>query len=108
MSLLLDELDNFGKEAAKEYVELKVSMKKGTSFYTRAAAAFLKGTEDKPAVNRVKVSALGEAITCAAAVATRMEQDSLANIVSLSTSYPQVGEAKRNCAQISICLVRTE
>merc|ERR1719272_2841029 len=49
-------------------VEMKISNKHGAGFYTRAAAAFLKGTDEKPKVKGLKISALGDAIPTAVAV----------------------------------------
>jgi len=71
----------------KLVVDMKVTVKKGNGFYVKAANAFLKGMEAKPAlddkpaleakapVNKIKISGLGEAINTAVAVAIRVEAD---------------------------------
>merc|ERR1711862_789593 len=70
--------------------EMKVSAKKGTGFYHRAAESFLKGVdarvakdgkqavEAKPAVDMLKVSGTGEAIGIVVAVAAKCERNRLA------------------------------
>jgi adenylate kinase len=98
-------------------VDMKVTMKKGTGFYVRAASTFLKGaegreaTEDKEAlpalkpVDELKVSGLGEAINVAVGVASRMEADGLAKIVKVKTRYPEMTSG-RGCGQVIINLKR--
>jgi len=97
-------------------VDMKVTVKKSTSFYIRAAASFLKGMEAKPAVddkpaleakspvNKMKISGLGEAINTAVAVALRVEADGLGVIKSIQTKNLDMG--KGSCAQIVIAIDR--
>merc|ERR1719487_631705 len=67
--------------------ELKVTNKKGIAFYVRAARNFLVGVEGKEgapdgkaAEKEITVSGLGDAIACAAAVATSLEREGVAKI----------------------------
>ncbi|CAK9012233.1 unnamed protein product [Durusdinium trenchii] len=46
----------------------------------RAAASFLRGTEDKKPVKELKLTALGEAIGIVASVAARCEKEELGSI----------------------------
>jgi hypothetical protein len=95
-------------------VDLKVSAKKGTGFYIRAATAFLKGLEakeavgDKPAleakapVNKIKISGLGEAINTAVAVAVRVQGDGVGTIKSIQTKHLDMGSG--SAPQITIAM----
>jgi len=98
-------------------VDMKVTMKKGSGFYIRAAATFLKGAEGREAsegkealpelkpVDQLKVSGLGEAINVAVAVSAKMEADGLAKIIKVKTRYPEMTSG-RGCGQICIQLKR--
>lgn len=98
-------------------VDMKVTMKKGASFYVRAATTFLKGAEGREAsegkealpalkpVDELKVSGLGEAVNVAVTVASRAEADGLAKIVKIKTRYPEMTSG-RGCGQIMIHLKR--
>ena len=46
----------------------------------RAAASFLRGTEEKQPVKELRLTALGEAIGIVASVASRCEMEQLAKI----------------------------
>jgi len=85
---------------------MKVTSKKNTAFYVRAATNFLKGSPDKPPVEELVLSALGEAINVAGAVATQIAGDGLATITKISTEYPEMasGDKSYGCAQIQIVL----
>lgn len=85
---------------------MKVTAKKNAGFYVRAATTFLQGSADKPPVEELVLSALGEAVYIAGATATQLQKDGLANITKISTDYPEMGEGDRRhgCAQIQIVL----
>ncbi|CAE7561524.1 LTA4H [Symbiodinium natans] len=72
-------------------MELKVTSKKGTGFYLRAAATFLRGTADKPPVPSIVLSGAGSAASIVADVARTIEKQGLAKISHLETSFPEVG-----------------
>merc|ERR1712166_1389012 len=78
---------------------MRVTAKKNVGFYSRAAATFLKGSVDKPAVEELVLSGLGEAIYIAGAVATQLEKDGLAKISKISTDYPDMasGDKSHGC-----------
>jgi hypothetical protein len=81
---------------------------KAVGFYIRAAMSFLKGTEEKPPVDQLELSALGNAINSVIAVAGRMKKEDIAVIKSIETNYADVqsGGATRGCPQIKVLLVR--
>merc|ERR1719235_545495 len=58
--------------------EMKLSQKHSAGFYIRAAATFLRGTDEKEAVENLTLLALGNSIGSAVAVATAMEKQELA------------------------------
>lgn len=99
-------------------MEMKVTVKKGTGFYIRSAAAFLQGVdaveasegkEAKPKlepVDALRISGLGEAINCAVSVAVKTEAAGLAKITSVATKYPMMPSG-RPCAQIMIMMKRS-
>jgi hypothetical protein len=101
----------------KLVVDMKVSLKKSTGFYIRAALSFLQGLEAKPAVddkpaleakepvNKIKISGLGAAINTAVAVAARVEADNVGVIKSVQTKYLEMG--KGSSAQVVILMERT-
>merc|ERR1719352_1077780 len=93
--------------------ELKVTNKKGIAFYVRAARNFLVGVEGKEgapegkaAEKEITVSGLGDAIACAAAVATSLEREGVAKIAKIETRYPDFknGNIERGVAQMRIRL----
>ncbi|CAE8698117.1 unnamed protein product, partial [Polarella glacialis] len=91
---------------------MKVTAKKNVGFYMRAAASFLRGTEDKKPVEELTLTALGEAISIVATVATRAEKEGLATIIKVSTHYADVpagsdSSAVRGCAQLQVVLRNT-
>jgi len=86
---------------------MKLTAKKPVGFYTRAATTFIQGSGDKPAVEELELLALGDAINTAAAVASKLEKDGLAEITKISTDYPDMearGEKQHGCAQIQIVM----
>jgi len=91
---------------APEPTQMKVTNQKAVGFYIRSAISFLKGTEDKPAVDVLELSALGNAINSVIAVAGRMDRDKIATIERIETHYADVqsGGQTRGCAQIKILL----
>ncbi|CAE7602139.1 CTTNBP2 [Symbiodinium natans] len=85
-------------------MEMKVTAKKGIRFYERSAETMLKGLEAstaadgrevaaKPPVQDLRVSALGNAIDVAVAVAAGMEKRGLAKFRRIQTSYAQMEDA---------------
>merc|ERR1719282_1684306 len=90
-------------------INLRVSQKNSTSFYIRAAVNFLRGTQDKPAVNTIDISALGGAIGIAATVATAIEAKGLGMITKVQTNYLDVpgNEGSHGSPQININIERT-
>lgn len=88
--------------------EMKVTNQKAVGFYIRSAMSFLKGTEDKPPVEKLELSALGNAINSVIAVAGRMQKEKIAEIKSIETNYADVqsGGATRGCPQIKVLLVK--
>jgi len=101
-------------------MEMKVTAKKGTNFYVRAASNFLRGTEAKPAedgkdaleakapVDNLRISGLGDAINAAIAAARQCESDGLCTITRVQTACPIMKDAGRvsSCAQILIDVKR--
>lgn len=89
-----------------ETTQMKVTNQKGVGFYIRSAISFLKGTDDKPAVDRLEVSALGNAINAAIAVAGRIEKDNIGKIEKIVTAYADVESRgqTRGIAQVKILL----
>lgn len=85
---------------------MKVTAKRNADFYIRAATTFLQGSGDKPPVEELVLSALGEAINVAGAIATRIEKDGLATIAKISTDYPEMGSEDKShgCAQLQVVL----
>eukprot|EP00933_Yihiella_yeosuensis_P024955 TRINITY_DN19346_c0_g1_i1.p1 TRINITY_DN19346_c0_g1~~TRINITY_DN19346_c0_g1_i1.p1 ORF type:complete len:297 (-),score=82.79 TRINITY_DN19346_c0_g1_i1:198-1088(-) len=72
-------------------MELKLTAQKSPGFYVRAVATFLRGTDDKEAVEELTLSALGNAIGVAAAVAAKVEKEQLASVTSVQTNYVKTG-----------------
>eukprot|EP00746_Dinoflagellata_sp_MGD_P166658 gnl/MRDRNA2_/MRDRNA2_96708_c0_seq1.p1 gnl/MRDRNA2_/MRDRNA2_96708_c0~~gnl/MRDRNA2_/MRDRNA2_96708_c0_seq1.p1 ORF type:complete len:406 (-),score=101.88 gnl/MRDRNA2_/MRDRNA2_96708_c0_seq1:11-1183(-) len=85
----------------EDAVEIKVTMKQNVRFYKRAAATFLKGTETKKAVKRMRVQALGKAVDAAVSVAAHVEKDGLGVITKIQTAYPEMTQ-NVFCCQILI------
>lgn len=101
-------------------MEMKVTAKNKTvAFYARTAAGFLRGLEAKPAegsseaqeakapVDDLRISALGDAINVAGAVAAKVQSDGLGEIRRVQTCYPTMESSGRGCAQILIDIKRT-
>jgi len=115
----VEQLLEYEKELGLAVTEMKVSNKKGTGFYIRAANSFLKGIEAQEAsegkgaveakapVDELKISGLGEAINVAVSVAARIEADKVGTIVKVETQYPEM-PGGRGCAQIAIIVKRTQ
>jgi len=82
--------------------ELKITAKKGTGFYIRAAATFLRGTEEKPPVPSVILSGTGPATTTVAETAHAIEKQGLAKITKVETGYPAVGG--QSAARLAVTL----
>eukprot|EP00444_Apocalathium_aciculiferum_P023110 CAMPEP_0183435780 /NCGR_PEP_ID=MMETSP0370-20130417/68824_1 /TAXON_ID=268820 /ORGANISM="Peridinium aciculiferum, Strain PAER-2" /LENGTH=233 /DNA_ID=CAMNT_0025622997 /DNA_START=135 /DNA_END=836 /DNA_ORIENTATION=+ len=92
-------------ETSTDRLEMKLSGKRSIGFNIRAAALFLRGTEDKPSVPSLRISALGDVIAAAAAVAASMESEGLGRIVKVQTAYLE-RPSGRACPQISIDIDR--
>ena len=82
--------------------ELKVTSKKGTGFYTRAAATFLRGTDDKAPVPSITLSGTGPAAATAAETANAIQKQGLASITRVETGYPEVGS--QSVARLAVTL----
>jgi len=103
-------------------VEMKVTAKKSSNFYVRAATSFLKGMEAKPAneakglealeakapVEALRISGLGEAVHAAVCAATEVEAQGLCTITRIQTAYITMNDSSRavSCAQILIDVKR--
>jgi len=89
-----------------EVTQMKITNQKGVGFYLRSASSFLNGTDDKPAVPLLEISALGNAINSAVAVAGRLEKDGTAVIQKMETAYADVenGGQTRGCSQMKIVI----
>lgn len=97
--------------------EMKVSAKKRSGLYIRAARSFLEGIEPteaegvKPSiearapVDELKISGLGDAILATVTVARQMETEGLGTIECIETAYPEM-PGGRGCAQMSILVKR--
>eukprot|EP00445_Apocalathium_hangoei_P001182 CAMPEP_0203859150 /NCGR_PEP_ID=MMETSP0359-20131031/11676_1 /ASSEMBLY_ACC=CAM_ASM_000338 /TAXON_ID=268821 /ORGANISM="Scrippsiella Hangoei, Strain SHTV-5" /LENGTH=235 /DNA_ID=CAMNT_0050776009 /DNA_START=132 /DNA_END=839 /DNA_ORIENTATION=- len=92
-------------EASPDRLEMKLSGKRSIGFNIRAAALFLRGTEDKPSVPSLRISALGGVIAAAAAVAASVESEGLGRIVKVQTAYLE-RPSGRACPQIFIDIDR--
>jgi len=106
------------RPAAKDAVEMKVSLKKPKGFYVSAAKSFLTGVEAKPAleakdgkptkeaveakaaVNNLRISGTGDACGVAIAAATQIQTDKIGTITSIQTNYARITGSQ--CAQILI------
>eukprot|EP00440_Ansanella_granifera_P076755 gb/GFBE01083287.1/.p1 GENE.gb/GFBE01083287.1/~~gb/GFBE01083287.1/.p1 ORF type:complete len:106 (+),score=40.36 gb/GFBE01083287.1/:1-318(+) len=89
---------------------MKVTAKKNVGFYMRAAASFLRGTEEKKPVQELRLTALGEAIGIVAAVASRCEKEGLAKMKEVKTDYADVETSNgvtRGCSQLQVVLLNT-
>jgi len=96
--------------------EMKVTMQKGTGLYVNAACSFLRGveakpardgkeaSEAKPAVEHLRISALGDAINVAVSAATKVVSENLGTIINIQTAYPDMDDSGRACGQIVIDL----
>jgi len=89
-----------------EVTQMKITSQKGVGFYLRSAASFLNGTDDKPAVPILEISALGNAINSAVAVAGRLEKDGTAVIQKMETGYADVENSgkTRGCSQLKVTI----
>jgi hypothetical protein len=94
-----------------DIVELKVTSRKPYTFYLRSAKHFVEGTKVKAPVEKITVSALGNAIPAAITIASKLEQEESATIENVTTGYPTLdgkeGQTGKPCAQIKIVLKRT-
>lgn len=97
-------------EESEDVALMKITAKKNAAFYMRAAASFLRGTEDKKPVKELRLTALGEAIGIVASVASRCEKEELAVIKEVKTDYADVQTSSgttRGCAQLQVVLLNT-
>merc|ERR1712187_304896 len=94
-------------ETEDDTTTLKLTKAKSAGFYVRAATLFLRGAEGKEAVDKIQLSALGEAMSSAVSVATRVQSDGVGKITKVLTRYPEMPNGG-NCAHICIELQRQE
>lgn len=86
---------------------MKVTTKNPVRFYIRSALSFLKGVdEEKPCVQEMKISALGNAINVAIACASRVEETQIGTIQDIKTEYLKMVGGK-TCPQIEISIKRS-
>lgn len=95
--------------AETDSIHMKVSKKNPIRFYIRSAMSFLKGAgEDKPAVENLVVSGLGNAINVVIACASRIEAAGLGTVQTIKTDYVSVsGGLGKSCPQIEISIKRS-
>jgi len=98
--------------------EMKVTAKRGSSFYAGCACSFFRGVEAKPAdgvkdaqdakpaVEHLRISGLGEASGVAITAAVKVVSEGLGSITKIQTAYPSPDGSDRGCAQILIDLQR--
>lgn len=96
-----------------EPINLKVTVSKGSGFYVRAARNFLQGSKDKASVDSITISGLGNAISTAVIVASRLEQDSIGKVTKVSTAYKMIDDSETNkskssVAQVVIAMVKAD
>lgn len=95
-------------------IELKVTTQKPAPFYVRAAKSFLEGVEAKddkeakPPVDTVTLTALGNAITTAAFVASTLEKEGVAVIASIRTKLTSVSGPLKTSPNIVVVLKRKQ
>jgi len=104
------------KPAVAGATEMKVTMQKGSGVYVNAACSFLRGveakpaqdgkeaSEAKPAVQHLRISALGDAINVAVSAASKAVSENLGTIVNIQTAYPNMDDSGRGVGQIVIDL----
>lgn len=86
---------------ADKPTELKVTNKKGPGIYVRSVKNFLHGVEAKDgepakkAEDSITVTALGNAISVAVSVATKVEKEGIGKITSIKTIYPEMSTGGR-------------
>jgi len=95
-------------------IEMKVTKKKPSGFYVRAASSFLKGVEAKPAeegkeaveakapVENLRISGLGDAVNVAVTAAAQAQSEGFGIISRIQTAYPSMESSGRGCIQIFI------
>jgi len=90
-------------------MEVKVTNKKNIGFYISAAKSFLTGLDAKedqearPAEDVITVSALGDAISVAAAVVSAIEKEKIGKATVIETAYPEMQPGK-SVAQLKVRL----
>jgi len=97
------------KETTPGVMDMKVTTKKSTGFYIKAAKSFFTGIEDKDGnkkepVNVLNISGLGDSINTVVASAAAIESDGLGTISKIETSYPDMksGATTRGCPRILV------
>lgn len=91
-------------------IEMKVTTKKSSSFYCKAAKAFFTSVDArdgtrKEAVSSLVITGIGGAINVAVEVAAAIETAGLGTIQNVQTSYPKMGAS--TCARIAITVMRS-
>jgi len=82
-------------------IQIKLTTKKSIGFYIKATVSLLKGTVTKKPVKAITISALGNAVNVAGAVAAHIEKDGLGRITKTQTAYLEMSN-KHSCCQITI------
>ena len=71
-----------------ECVQMRVTCKQPIVFYIKSALSFFKGqSEERPAVEQLKISGMGNAINVAIAAASRCEKQGMGTIESVLMTY---------------------
>jgi len=96
-------------ESTPGVMDMKVTTKKSTGFYIKAAKSFFTGIEDKDGnkkepVNVLNISGLGDSINSVVAAAAAVESEGLGTIKKIETSYPDMksGATTRGCPRIAV------
>jgi len=99
------------KESTPGTMDMKVTTKKSTGFYIKAAKSFFTGIEDKDGNKKepicvLNISGLGDSINSVVAAAAAIESEGLGTIKKIETSYPEMksGATSRGCPRIAVTL----
>lgn len=100
----------FAEEVAG-IMSMKVTANKSAAFYAKSAKSLLLGGMgkdgiEKKAMSQLQISGLGNSINIAVAAAQAVEQEGIARIIRIDTSYPEADGSKKPCARISVLLAK--
>ncbi|CAJ1328962.1 unnamed protein product [Effrenium voratum] len=84
---------------------MKLSQKSSASYYLRVAKQMLAASEETPSV--LELNALGYAIPHASFVASALQEENLAKVLSIRTSLREVPNTSRHCPVMVIRVVKT-